>query len=149
MAMTAQPSPPPAPPLPARRYLVVCRGPHCRERGSRPLRERLAWLLRGGKGPRLVGYNCFGQCERGPNVAFYPEGTWYGGLARPDDADRLLRHATGADELAATPLALPADERERHLRNIGDLVQALSPDAARPAARPRRRWWPFGMKNEE
>jgi (2Fe-2S) ferredoxin len=120
-------------------YVVVCRGPHCRERGSLPLRKRLAGLLRGDPNIKLVGYSCFGQCECGPNVAFFPEGVWYGGLSQSDAAERVARHAEGIQALDQTPLVLPEDERREHLRNIAELVATLERDANRP----RRWWWPF------
>src|SRR5712692_3906477 len=75
-------------------YIVVCRGPNCRERGGLGLRKRLAALLKGDERARLVGYNCFGQCDFGPNLAFYPEAAWYGGLIEAGDAERVIEHAT-------------------------------------------------------
>jgi (2Fe-2S) ferredoxin len=126
------------PPQPVR-YVVVCRGPHCRERGALPLRKRLVELLRREPTTRLVGYACFGQCDFGPNVAFYPAGTWYGGLNTPDAAERVARHATGAEALGEAPLVLPEPERSEHLNNIADLVGMLERDRLRP----RRWWWPF------
>jgi (2Fe-2S) ferredoxin len=120
-------------------YVVVCRGPHCRERGGLPLRRRLVELLRGQPEAHLLGYSCFGQCEEGPNVAFYPEADWYGGLTHADDAERVVRHALGIDRLSRAPLALPEDERREHLRNITELVSTWERDRARP----RRWWWPF------
>jgi NADH-quinone oxidoreductase subunit F/NADP-reducing hydrogenase subunit HndC len=116
-------------------YVVVCRGPHCRERGSLPLRQRLVQLLRGQDQARLVGYACFGQCELGPNVAFYPPGVWYGGLTRPGDAERVIQHALGSRRLAERPLVLPEQERREHLANIAELVATLERD------RQRGPWW--------
>jgi NADH-quinone oxidoreductase subunit F len=116
-------------------YVVVCRGPHCRERGSLPLRQRLVQLLRGQEQPRLVGYACFGQCELGPNVAFYPEGAWYGGLSQEGDAERVVQHALGVGRLDQRPLSLPDDERREHLANIAELVTTLERD------RLRQPWW--------
>jgi (2Fe-2S) ferredoxin len=120
-------------------YVVVCRGPHCRERGALPLRRRLVELLRGDPATRLVGYACFGQCEEGPNVAFYPEAAFYGGLSQDQAAERVVRHATGVERLRQRPLELPEDERREHLRNITELVSIVERDRARP----RRWWWPF------
>jgi (2Fe-2S) ferredoxin len=120
-------------------YVVVCRGPHCREKGSLPLRKRLVRLLEHQPGARLVGYACFGQCEEGPNVAFLPEAEWYGGLSSADAAERVVRHALHAEPLGTAPLCLPADERSEHLRNISELIAVLERDR-----RPRRHWWwPF------
>lgn len=120
-------------------YVVVCRGPHCRERGALPLRKRLVELLRREPTTRLVGYACFGQCDFGPNVAFYPEGAWYGGLNAADAAERVARHATGVQALETAPLSLPPPERGEHLRNIAELVRTLERDQLRP----RHWWWPF------
>jgi hypothetical protein len=72
-------------------------------------------------------------------VAFYPEGTWYGGLNGAIDAERILRHATGGQPLPGPPLVLPPGERAEHLRNIAELVGTLERDSARP----RHWWWPF------
>jgi (2Fe-2S) ferredoxin len=100
-----------------------------------PLRQRLVQLLRGQTRPRLVGYACFGQCELGPNVAFYPEGVWYGGLTRPEDAERVVEHALGGRRLSQPPLLLPEPERHAHLANIAELVATLERD------RQRGPWW--------
>jgi (2Fe-2S) ferredoxin len=124
-----------------RRYVVVCRGPNCRERGGLPLRKRLVELLRHEPSAQLVGYACFGQCDYGPNVAFYPEGAWYGGLSASDAAERVVRHATGAEPLRQPPLALPELERHEHLANITELVSTLERDRARRRGRPW--WWPW------
>jgi len=125
----------------AARYVVVCRGPNCRERGGRPLRARLAQLLRDNPTVQLIGYSCFGQCERGPNVAFYPEGAWYGGLSDPDAAELVVEHATVGAPPPGRALVLPADERRAHLRNIDELVATHEGDRQR--RRQRRWWWPF------
>jgi (2Fe-2S) ferredoxin len=118
---------------------VVCRGPNCRERGALPLRKRLVALLRGEPTTRLVGYSCFGQCDFGPNVMFYPEGTWYGGLNAPDAAERVARHALGSEPLASSPLSMTALEQTEHLHNIAELVRTYERDQLRG----RRWWWPF------
>ncbi len=122
-------------------YVVVCRGPNCRARGALPFRKRLYKLLKTQPAVNLIGYSCFGQCDHGPNVAFFPEGVWYGHLSRPDDADRIAQHATTGLPLREMPLRLPEVERAEHLRNIDELVRTLERDRARP--RQRRWWWPF------
>jgi (2Fe-2S) ferredoxin len=121
-------------------YVVVCRGPNCRERGALPLRKRLVALLRREPTVRLVGYSCFGQCDFGPNVAFYPEGTWYGGLNASDSADLVARHALRVKSLETPPLCLPTHERTAHLSNIAELVRTYERDQV---LRKRRWWWPF------
>ncbi len=88
---------------------------------------------------QVLGYACFGQCDDGPNVAFYPEGAVYGHLDRPDDAERVLRHASGQAALSDVALTLPERERTEHLGNIAELVRTLERDRDRP----RRWWWPF------
>jgi (2Fe-2S) ferredoxin len=123
------------------RYVVVCRGPNCRERGAIPLRKKLHQLLRDEPATQLLGYACFGQCDYGPNVAFYPEGAWYGGLTDVDAAERVVRHATGIQPLDGLPLVLPDHERQEHLANMAELVSTLERDRARRRARPW--WWPF------
>jgi (2Fe-2S) ferredoxin len=97
-------------------------------------------VARGQDQVRLLGYACFGQCDDGPNVVFYPAGEWYGGLCQGDAAERVLAHARGEAALPQPPLVLEANERIQHLRNIAELV-ALD---ERARAAPRRRWWwPF------
>jgi (2Fe-2S) ferredoxin len=120
-------------------FVVVCRGPNCRERGGLSLRKRLVERLRHEPEARLVGYACFGQCDFGPNVMFYPEGVWYGGMSADDAAERIARHATGREALSAPPLTLSEPERVEHLKNIADLVVMLERDRVRK----RRWWWPF------
>jgi (2Fe-2S) ferredoxin len=120
-------------------YIVVCRGPNCRERGGLGLRKRLVELQRGEPRVRLVGYACFGQCDFGPNVAFYPEGAWYGGLIDRGDAECVVKHATCGQPIQAAALELPELERNAHLKNIAELVSTIEHDRARR----RPWWWPF------
>jgi (2Fe-2S) ferredoxin len=123
-----------------RSYVVVCRGPNCRERGALPLRRQLQRLLHRESSTQVLGYACFGQCDFGPNVAFYPEGLWFGGLATADAAERVARHAAGLESLEA-PLLLPEVEKQEHLANIAELVTTIERDRARRHSRPW--WWPF------
>lgn len=132
--------PPDAPPRTERTTIVVCRGPHCREHGSLSLRRRLVSLLRRDPRARLVGYACLGQCDHGPNVAFLPEGQWYGGLTLPDAAERVVSHAVEGAPMPCAPLNLAPVERARHLSNFQELLGALDRDARRAR---RRWWWPF------
>lgn len=103
-----------------------------------PLRNRLVKLLRDDPDVCLLGYSCFGQCDYGPNVAFFPPGEWYGGLSAPEDAERVVEHAHCGAALT-NRLELPPDERALHERNITELIQTHERDRARP----RRWWWPF------
>jgi (2Fe-2S) ferredoxin len=125
----------------ATRYVVVCRGPNCRERGGMRLRKRLVQLFKGEAAAQLVGYACFGQCDFGPNVLFFPEGEFYGGFADGDAAERIFGHAVSARPFDRQPLTLPEDERRQHLANVAELVDTLERDRAR--GRGRRWWWPF------
>jgi (2Fe-2S) ferredoxin len=125
---------------PALKYVVVCRGPNCRERGGLQLRRRLVELLKTEQAAQVVGYSCFGQCDYGPNVAFFPEAVWYGGLSNDDAAERVVQHARGKTALRE-PLVLPESERREHLANIAELVTTLERDRARRRTRPW--WWPF------
>jgi (2Fe-2S) ferredoxin len=125
---------------PPNTYIVVCRGPNCRERGGLALRKRLVQLVRGESQAQLLGYHCFGQCERGPNVVFYPSDEWRGDLSA-DDARALVDHACGARESPGKTLEPPADERALHLANVAELVATVERDKAR--RRRARWWWPF------
>lgn len=104
-----------------------------------PLRYRLVRLLKDDPEVRLLGYACFGQCDYGPNVAFYPPGEWYGGLSGVDDAQRVVAHARQCTPLG-DQLQLPEHERLEHLRNIEELVRTYERDRSRTS---RRWWWPF------
>ena len=103
-----------------------------------PLRTRLVKLLAHDPEVQLIGYACFGQCDHGPNVAFYPPGDWYGGLSARGDAERVVQHARQGTPLKLA-LHLPEQERAEHLRNIEELIRTRERDRARP----RRWWWPF------
>jgi (2Fe-2S) ferredoxin len=107
-----------------------------------PLRTRLVRLLKDEPDVQLIGYACFGQCDHGPNVAFYPPGEWYGGLSSPGDAQRVVQHALERAPLG-TPLELPEQERSEHLRNIEELIRTRERDRARPR---RWSWWPFSAR---
>ena len=127
--------------LAATTYVVVCRGPACRERGGLHLRKRLVNLMKGETNACLLGYACFGQCDFGPNVAFFPEAVWCGGLSA-SDAERIHDYAVGI--VACPPgevLDLPVVERSQHVANVADLIATVERDTAK-----RNRghwWWPF------
>ena len=66
--------------------------PSCAGRGS----EALAELLERGLAERGLAeqveverFYCFGQCEHGPNVRFYPGGTWFSEIGK-DDVGTIL-----------------------------------------------------------
>ena len=104
-----------------------------------PLRKRLVGLLRGHPTVSLLGYNCFGQCDHGPNVLFMPDEEWYGGLKQADSAERVVAHATTGAPMDRAPLRVPSGERQLHLRNVRELIEALTP----PTAEARGPWWAF------
>jgi (2Fe-2S) ferredoxin len=105
------------------------------------LRTRLARLIHGRNDIGLIGYACFGLCEFGPNVAFFPEGAYFGGLEAEDDAQRVVDHAAGTRALADLPLPMSIEERAAHRRNVEDLI-ALA-ERERNGRKRRRWWWPF------
>lgn len=123
----------------SRTYIVACRGPNCRERGSRLLRSRLSALLRGNPSACLVGYACFGLCDLGPNVALYPQGVWFGGLSHPDDAQGIVTHLAGGAPPAA-PLLVPEPARSQHLANLAEVIRTVEKDAGLGGAA-RGGWW--------
>ena len=123
-------------------YVVVCRGPNCREQGGLGLRKRLLQLLgRDDASVRLLGYSCFGQCDHGPNVVIFPSNEWRGKL-RLDDAAALVEYARGNGLAPGRLLEPTAEERAQHLANIGELVATVERDRA-ARSRARRWWWPF------
>ena len=89
-----------------RTVTTVCRGPNCRARGGLGLRKRLVELLKAEPRAHLVGYACFGQCDYGPNVAFYPEGVFYGHLNADGDAERVVGHATRGETMRTSVRAM-------------------------------------------
>ncbi|MBI4161860.1 MAG: (2Fe-2S) ferredoxin domain-containing protein [Acidobacteria bacterium] len=82
-----------------RRLILVCvneREPGlaaCANRGSVAIHKRIKEFVKSrglGKVIRVSRVHCLGQCERGPTVAVFPEGAWYGGVTL-DDVDEILR----------------------------------------------------------
>ena len=68
----------------------------CGGRGSFELFQTLKQTMRErglAKEIRVTRTRCLGICEVGPNVAVYPEGTWYTGVKPEDLPDILERHA--------------------------------------------------------
>ena len=63
--------------------------PSCAGRGSEVIADLLERALseRGlGDQVAVERFYCFGQCEHGPNVRFYPGGTWFSGVVGDDVA---------------------------------------------------------------
>ena len=121
-------------------YVVVCRGPNCREHGGLGLRKRLAQLITRDAPVRLVGYSCFGQCDFGPNVVFFPSNEWRGGLTA-DDAQAVVEHASVGSAAPGWALQPSPEERAQHLANIAEVVATVERDRARRSR--GRWWWPF------
>ena len=82
-------------PRPYRKAIFVCvneREPGkaaCGNRGSVALFKELKARMRElklNKEIRVTRTRCLGLCEVGPNVAVYPEGTWYSAV-KPEDLE--------------------------------------------------------------
>lgn len=48
---------------------------------------------------------CLDQCEHGPTVVIYPEGTWYGGVQAEDVPEIIEAHIVNGIPLARLMLA--------------------------------------------
>ena len=48
----------------------------------------------------VTNTGCFGLCEKGPIVAVYPEGVWYGGVTEDDVGTIMERHIEGGEPVA-------------------------------------------------
>ena len=93
-------------------HVFVCSGSDCKKRGSKALRKALRSELRasGILGDiRVDNVDCLGLCKHGPNIAVYPEGTWYLGLDEADVPEVVRQHLKGG----APVERLAADQRLR------------------------------------
>ena len=71
------------------KHVAVCTNRTCAGDGAATVLERLRQAARDRDlDARITRTSCLGRCGEGPNVAVYPDGVWYGGVA-PDDANRL------------------------------------------------------------
>jgi sirohydrochlorin ferrochelatase/(2Fe-2S) ferredoxin len=76
------------------KHVAVCTNRTCAGGGAATVLERLRQAVaERDVDARITRSSCLDRCGEGPNVAVYPDGVWYGGVA-PEDADRL------ADSLA-------------------------------------------------
>lgn len=72
---------------PYKAHLFLCADSCCREKGSERLFDALSEeLKRSGlaNDVRLSRCGCLDQCESGPMLVIYPEGTWYHNLTKED-----------------------------------------------------------------
>jgi (2Fe-2S) ferredoxin len=79
-----------------KRHILVCNNVDCLGRGGQKVFEELhARVAEAGIADvEVTQYPCFGGCEYGPNVVFYPDKAFYSGV-KPQDIDDLMGHARG------------------------------------------------------
>lgn len=89
-------------PIPFERLVLICLNqrpegePSCGGRDSAPLAEAIKEAVNkaGLKGRvRVSKTHCLGQCQHGPNVMVYPEGTWFSHV-RPEDVPAIVEAVT-------------------------------------------------------
>ncbi|HVF48940.1 MAG TPA: (2Fe-2S) ferredoxin domain-containing protein [Pyrinomonadaceae bacterium] len=64
-------------------HVLICTHKTCRKQGGKRVAKRLKRTLKWcglSKSVMVSKVKCLGQCGRGPVVAVYPEGVWYGAL---------------------------------------------------------------------
>lgn len=80
-------------------HVLVCVHKTCRRQGSKAVFKELKRALKE-QGLRdrvlVTKVKCLGQCGRGPVVAVYPEGVWYGGVNEAG-ARRIVAAHPGAE----------------------------------------------------
>lgn len=81
-------------------HILVCQNVDCRVRGSDQVMKELAARLaeKGCAGVTVKSYMCFGACQAGPNVVFYPERTWYAGV-KLEDVDAVVNYVMGGPKV--------------------------------------------------
>ena len=80
----------------------------CDPEGKRALQSlfKAALARRGLKGRvRANASGCLDQCEHGPTVVVYPEGTWYGGVTATDVEEIIESHVIGGTPVARLQMA--------------------------------------------
>lgn len=139
---------------PARRYVLVCRGPNCKAQGSPAVREKLTALIEAARRESAGGdfevvvlpYTCFDRCGRGPNVVVYPDGVWYEAVGE-DDVAEVARHALGgppAEHLRAdVPVRHAAEYAELIAELIPEIEAEVEPKEDKRKRPPKKGWWPF------
>lgn len=86
--------------------------PSCGRRGSLGVYEAFqSELSRRGwpPGVKVTPTGCLTPCQHGPNVAVYPEDTWYAGVTAADVPEIVAAHLDRRQIVAR--LLLPADAR--------------------------------------
>ncbi|MBI1745352.1 MAG: (2Fe-2S) ferredoxin domain-containing protein [Acidobacteria bacterium] len=83
-------------------HILVCQNVDCRVRGSDQVMKALSLQLaeKGRRDITVKSYMCFGACQAGPNMVFYPERTWYAGV-RLSDVDAIVDHVMGGPKVEA------------------------------------------------
>ena len=98
-------------PRPYRKAIFVCINEReagkaaCGNRGSRALFQWLKQKMRDrglNKEIRVSRTKCLGLCEYGPNIAVYPEGSWYTAVKEEDLPEILRKHVP--EEESAAPI---------------------------------------------
>jgi (2Fe-2S) ferredoxin len=81
------------PPVPYERHAFLCYwGKHCGPHGGRKICDELKVKVKAAGMADRVRVNksgCLNQCDTGPTMVVYPEGTWYGKLTL-DDVDEIF-----------------------------------------------------------
>ena len=76
------------------RYVLICQNVDCLARGADKVIEGLEQRLGAEEGVEVRPYMCFGACQDGPNVAVYPDRTFYSHVEL-SDLDDVAAHAKG------------------------------------------------------
>ncbi len=79
-----------------KRHILVCNNVDCLGRGGQQVFETLHGRVTeaGLDDVEVTQYPCFGGCEYGPNIVFYPDKVFYSGV-KPQDVDELMAHVCG------------------------------------------------------
>jgi sirohydrochlorin cobaltochelatase len=84
------------------KHVAVCTNQTCAADGAPAVLERLRQEARDSEecDARVTRSSCLGQCGDGPNVAVYPDGVWYQGVA-PEDAERIVSSHLDRDRIVS------------------------------------------------
>lgn len=78
--------------IPYEKHVLVCTHEHCKKLGSEETFLKLKEKIKGlGLKPKYRPSRviCLGKCDKGPNVAVWPEGTMYCGF-KENNIDELI-----------------------------------------------------------